>query len=120
MRRLVVVFIILIIIIIVAGLGSTAVDPNHFTGQWYYSGDQSIYLFQEGLIFSSTNAELLSHVDSFKGAYTYCKDAVFLFVEDIDGLETEKLLYLLHSGDCSFLCENKDGSGVVYFIRYNK
>ena len=120
MRRLAAFCVFLIVSILAIGLFCVALDPNQYAGYWYSSNDQCVYLFQDGLIFSVNNAEAFLNEDSFEGAYTYSKDVVFLFVKDIEGLEREKNLYLHHSGDASFLCENKDGSGKIYFMRYNK
>lgn len=112
--------IILCLGIVIAFWGQTAIDPEDFSGQWYSSGDQNAYLFREGLIYNSKHTVKLSDSEFISGAYSYCKDSIFLFAEGIEGLETEKELYLVHKGDGSFLCENKDGSGTIYFIRYNK
>lgn len=119
MKRLAIFGIIVIFCILIAGFCQTAMDPEAFAGQWYSSSDQSIYLFQEGLIYSPQNAIAISDTDSISGAYSYCGKSVFLFASGIKGLETEKELYLIHKGDGSFLCENKDGSGKIYFIRYH-
>ena len=117
MRRWTVVCIILIIMIGTAGLCRTAVDPEDFSGEWYSSEDQSIYLFRDGLIISAQGGVPLSDSESICGAYSYGKDKVFLFAGDIIGLKTERMLYLVHHGDSSFLCENENGSGKIYFIR---
>lgn len=120
MRWLAILSIILFLLILVAGLSQTAIDPDDFTGKWYSSEDQSIYLFQEGLIYCPKHAIALSDRDSISGAYSFCGSSVFLFANGIEGLETEKELYLVTNHDGCFLCENQDGSGTVYFIRYNK
>lgn len=120
MRRLAILSVILFLLIIIAGLSQTAMDPDNFTGKWYSSKDQSIYLFQEGLIYSPKHAVALSDKDSISGAYSFCGTSVFLFAKGIDGLETEQELYLVTNHDGCFLCENTDGSGTVYFIRYDQ
>ena len=120
MRRLVAASFVLLLILIAVGLNITAIDPDFFSGQWYYSADQRAYLFQEGLIISLKQDKSILQDDALLGAYIFSKDTIYLFVKDIAGLESEKKLYLLHNGDGSFLCENSDGSGEIYFIRYNK
>ncbi len=120
MKRVAVICIVLFIICIFTGLSRTALDPEDFSGLWYTAEDQRAYSFQEGLIFCSKQYPGISGVESIRGAYWYCKDSVILFAKGIEGLETEKELYLIYNGDMSCLCENKDGSGKIYFIRYNE
>jgi len=120
MKRLAAFSTIILLFIIITGFGQTAVDPEDFAGQWYSSSDQSVYLFQEGLIYCPKHAVAISDNASISGAYSYCKNSIYLFAIGVNGLETEKALYLVHSGDGSFLCENKDGSGIIYFIRYKE
>ena len=106
--------------ILLVFFGRTAVDPEDFSGQWYSSGDQNVYLFQEGLIYNSKHGVPLSDSETISGAYAYCNDSILLFAKGIKGLETEKELYLVHKDDGSFLYEHKDGTGELFFIRYNK
>ncbi len=120
MKRLTVFCIIIILLAATICLCQITNDPAHFSGQWYSSDDQTAYLFQDGLIYSQKYSIPLSDTVSISGAYTYSKNSIFLFLEGIEGLETERELYLVQKGDGSFLCENKDGSGKVYLIRYNK
>lgn len=119
MKREAVFGIVIFLLIIMAGLCQTAIDPEDFTGKWYSSDDQSVYLFQEGLIYCQKNAVALSDTVSISGAYSFSRNSVLLFAEGVEGLEKEKELYLVSSGDGCFLCDNKDGSGRIYFIRYN-
>lgn len=112
MRRSALFGILILICAIIAGLCQTAVDPEDFTGQWYASSDQSIYTFREGIVFSG------KFPDSISGAYTFSRKSIFLFAKGVPGLEQEKQLYLLQKDDGSFLCENPDGTGEIYFIRY--
>lgn len=114
MKRLTGMGLILLCIGILLGLSQTAMDPADFSGIWYASDDQTAYLFQEGLI-TGTKAP-----ESMVGAYWYCRDSVFLFVRDMEGLDTERELYLNQDGEVSFLSENRDGSGKVFFLRYKK
>ena len=120
MRRLAISFISIILIILIAGLCQTALNPEDFSGIWYSANDQTVYRFQEGLIYSAKHAVQLSDSASISGAYTFCKESIFMFVTGIDGLETEREVYLVENGNGSFLCENDDGTGIVYFIRYNE
>ena len=107
-----------VLLIIIVGLGQTVIDPGDYTGEWYSSDDQSIYHFQDGLIYCSKHAVALSGANSISGAYSYCRNSVFLFAEGIDGLESEKEIFLIHKDEGSFLCENKDGTGKIYFMRH--
>jgi hypothetical protein len=117
MRRLAIVSIVICILLIIAGLSQTAWNPEDICGQWYSSDDQQAYLFEEGLIFYDKYS---LDRESLCGAYSYCRNSVFLFVNGIDGLETEKEIYYFKNRDGSFLCENDDGTGIIYFIRYNE
>ena len=120
MKRIAIFCIIIISIISIIGLSQTAINPESFSGEWYASGDQRVFLFQNGLIYSPKNAVISSDAGAVSGAYTYCSDSVFLFTEGVQGLETEKQLYLVHQDVSSFLCDNKDGTGKIYFIRQRK
>lgn len=111
-------FSIVLLLLIIVVLSQTAIDPEDFTGQWYSSNDQSVYLFQDGLIYCSKHVIPLSDTDSISGSYTYCRNSIYLFANGIDGLETAKEVYLVQRDDGSFLCENQDGTGEIYFIRY--
>ena len=118
MKRLAVSCVIIFLCILVAGLCQSAIDAEDFTGQWYSSVDQSVYLFQDGILYCSKHAVALSDSTSISGAYSFSRNSIFLFAEGIPGLETEKEIFLVHSGEGSLLCENEDGTGAVYFIRY--
>lgn len=120
MRRSAIICIVILICVLIVGLSQTAVDPEDFTGEWYSAEDQSLYFFQEGLIYSSKHPIGLSAKEPISGAYSYCKNTIFLFAVGMDGLEKERELYLIQHNDSSYLCENEDGSGKTYFIRYNK
>ena len=109
----------LLIVMIVATLCQSALNPEVFTGQWYASENQCAYLFQEGIVYCARNPVMLSETEHISGAYTFCSGSVFLFAEGVPGLEKEKQLYLVRKDGGSFLCENPDGSGTIYFIRYN-
>lgn len=119
MKRSLVVGFIIIVIVSAVGLSRTAVNPECFAGVWYASDDQSIYLFQEGLIYIGRDGAASPEAGNICGAYAYSQKTLFLFVEGIEGLETERLLYLVRDGDSSCLCEQEDGSGRLYFVRYN-
>lgn len=119
MKRFAVICIVFVIMCFVVGLSQTALDPEDFSGLWYSSDDPSAYLFQEGLIYRSHKDPKITDSESFCGAYYFCRDSIVLFTQGIEGLETELELYLVCSDDVSFLCEQADGSGKTYFIRYN-
>ena len=120
MRYLVILCVVIFICILTVGLCRTAVDPGEFTGKWYSAADQSVYLFQEGLIYCGRHAVAISETETLSGAYSFGKDSIFLFATGIPGLEKERELYLVNRGEESSLCENRDGSGKVYFIRYKE
>ena len=120
MKRFVVICITILFCLTAVGLSRSAADPDDFTGQWYSAADQSVYLFREGLIFCSRHRVPLSDKDAISGAYTFGKDRIFLFATGIPGLETERELYLITEGEECFLGENPDGTGTVYFIRYQE
>lgn len=119
MKKLVVIMIILFAGIIVISFGRVAMDPADYTGEWYSANGQSAYLFQEGIICCQRNGGGLGDMSSFGGAYNISKDSILLFVIGVDGLETEKELYLVKNKGVSLLCDNKDGNGRIYFIRAN-
>jgi len=120
MKRLAGFCIIIVLCIILTGLCQTAIDPEEFTGQWFSAEDQRVYLFRDGLIVCSQNGVPVSEKEAISGAYSFSKKSIYLFAVGISGLETEKELYVVHKGEGSFLCENEDGSGKVYFIRYDE
>jgi len=110
----------MVLLVLILVLGQTAINSQDYIGQWYSADDQSIYLFQDGLIYCSKHIVALSEKDSISGAYTYSKNSILLFAKGIEGLETEQEVYLVNNEDGSFLCENKNGKGKIYFIRYQK
>ena len=114
MRRAALIVFLILICAIIAGFCQTAVDPEDFTGQWYASSDQSTYTFREGIVFSGKSPL----EDSFCGAYSFGRKSIFLFASGVPGLEQETQLYLVEKDEGSFLCENPDGTGEIYFIRY--
>lgn len=114
MKRLAAACLIIFLIGILLGLSQTAQDPADFSGIWYTLKDQSPYVFQKGLITGPKST------DPMVGAYWYCKDSVVLFVQDVEGLEKERELYLISDREVNLLCESSDGTGIVYFIRYRK
>lgn len=120
MKRLVIICFLISISILITGLLQPAINPEDFSGRWYSAKDQGIYQFQEGLIYCDKHPVMLSDDAFISGAYSCSRNSIFLFARGIEGLETEKELYLVHKGEGSFLCEQKDGSGMIYFIRYNK
>jgi hypothetical protein len=101
-------------------LGQNAIDPDDFSGEWYSSQEQCIYHFSEGMIQCQKYPIPLSDNDYISGAYSFSKNSVFLFAEGIDGLESPREVFLVKNADECLLCENKDGSGRIYFIRDNR
>ena len=119
MKQLVSISLIIFFIGIIIVFSQTAVNPEDFNGEWYSSIDQSVYLFQDGLISCSRHAVPISDVAYISGAYAYCKNSILVFAMGIDDLETEKVLYLVQRDGGSFLCEHKNGTGEIYFMRYS-
>lgn len=116
MKRILCLSILVFLLSCAVFLSRTALDPDAYIGQWYSAEDQRSYFFSEGLIYFGNKPEAES--DTAAGAYVYCKKSIVLYAEGIDGLETEKELYLVRKDRVCFLCENPDGSGPLYFIRY--
>ena len=110
----------LVLLIIALGLNQTILDPLDYTGQWYSAKDQSLYLFENGLIHCRRHSIPVSGSDTISGAYSFSRHSILLFARGVEGLETEKELYLVQKGDSSLLCENQDGTGEIYFIRYEQ
>lgn len=110
----------LLLLVIGMGLNQTLMDPQDYTGQWYCAKDQDVYLFENGLIYCPRHSIPISDTDTISGAYTFGRHSILVFAHGVEGLETEKELYPVHKDEGSFLCENKDGTGAVYFIRYEK
>lgn len=120
MKRLAAFCILFFTLMITVGLMQTAFDPNDYTGEWYSSEDQSLYLFQHGLIYCPKKAVPTSDSTFISGAYTQSKNAILLFAVGIKGLETERVVFLIQNDDVTFLCENADGTGQIFFIRSHK
>ena len=105
---------------IFCALNQTAMDPADFTGDWYSSREQCIYHFRNGLISCPKYPIMISDGDSISGAYVFSGKSVLLFAEGIEGLETEREVYLIETEDESLLCEKPDGTGQIYFVRDNR
>lgn len=120
MRRVAVSCFVILTCMIVIGLCQTAVDPEDFAGEWYSAVDQSVYLFQDGIIYCEKHSVALPENTFISGAYTYSDNSIFLFTVGIDELEKEREIFLIHSNGESFLCENEDGTGEIYFIRNSR
>jgi len=119
MKRWAALGMIFIIIALLCMLSATAIDPADFTGSWYSVTDQSVYHFHDGLIQCTQHSVPLSDRESISGAYIFNRDSIVLFAVGINELETVHQLYLIQNGSESYLCENQDGSGNIYFIRNN-
>ena len=105
---------------IFCALNRPAIDPADFTGDWYSSREQCIYHFQDGLIYCPKYPVMVSGADSISGAYVFSGKSIFFFAEGIEGLETEREVYLIETKEESLLCEKADGSGQIYFVRDNR
>ena len=120
MKRLAIICTVILIIMCILGFCQPVMKSEDFSGLWYSAEGQRPYRFQEGLIYCGNYSVPVSGKESISGAYSYSKDEIFLFAAGIEGLETEKLIYLFRIDDGCFLCENKDGSGTIYFFRSAK
>lgn len=118
MKRWFIFCIILLLLTTVVGINQTAVDPELFSGEWYSAEGLDLYLFEGGLIYNLNNSIMLLDDACISGAYVYCKDSIVLFARGIDGLEKERELYLIRKDNVSILCDNENGSGITYFLRY--
>jgi len=119
MKRWVMALVILFLLLL-CFLGQTAMDPEDFSGEWYSSQEQAVYLFEEGIIYCQKYPIAVSEYDYISGGYAFSGKSVFLFAKGIDGLETAKEVYLIQNADESILCEHKDGTGNIYFVRDNR
>lgn len=106
-----------LIFIAISILSCTAVDPENYSGQWYSSCEQCTYLFSNGLIYCQKYPIPVSEADTISGAYMFAGKTIFLFAEGIDGLENPRELFLVKKNEESLLCENKDGTGQIFFAR---
>lgn len=120
MKQLLISGTILLLLTVLYMLSQPALDPEDFSGEWYSSQEQCIYLFREGLIYCQKYPVPVSGSEHISGAYTFSGNSVFLFAEGIEGLQTPKELYLFESREESLLCENADGTGSIFFVRDNR
>lgn len=119
MRKLLLCGIAIITVAMLAFLGQTAVDPDNFNGEWYSASGQQIYRFQNGIIHCDQYSVALADGNSISGAYTFSGKSVALFALGVEGLESVKELYLVENKVESLLCERKDGTVKIYFVRHN-
>ena len=117
MKKWLALSVILIAAVIGILLNQTVCDPSEFSGEWYSASDQTLYLFQEGMIYCQKHPVMLLNDQPVSGAYTFSGKTVMLFASGVEGLEKERQLYLIHNKDESILCDRKDGRGKVFFIR---
>ena len=108
----------IIMLAILTFLGKTAVDPSDFIGEWYSADSQEIYRFQDGIIHSNNDSDRWQDGDNISGAYIFSGKSVALFAIGVEGLESVKELYLIENKEESLLCEQKDGTGKIYFVRH--
>ena len=59
----------------------------------------------------------LGENQSMSGAYCVSRNSMVLFARGVEGLETERDVYLVHGSGGDALCEHPDGSGKIFFIR---
>ncbi len=110
----------IIMVLVLAGiccLFRTALEPEAFTGVWYSAEDGSAYVFQGGIIRCQEHHVPVSDDTIFSGSYSFSADSIALFAVGVEGLEQVREIYLIRSWRGDRLCENRDGSGTVYFYR---
>ena len=108
----------IIVIVSIAFLGQPAVDPEDFIGEWYSASSQQIYRFDNGIIHCDRHCVPLPDGDSISGAYIFSGKTVALFATGVEGLESVRELYLVENKEEAILCETKDGTGKIYFVRH--
>jgi len=117
MKKLIGPIILLIIITVVFLLGQSATDPADYAGVWYTANGKDTYRFLDGIIFCRSHGVSLPDGSTISGAYTYSGKKIVLYANGVEGLETERDLYLVEHQQEVLLCDNPDGKGVIYFIR---
>lgn len=98
-------------------LGRTAIPYETFTGEWYSSEEGIRYVFSQGIIMCEEFGIPLGENQTMSGAYCVSRDSMVLFARGVEGLETERDVYLVHGSRGDVLCEHPDGSGIVFFTR---
>lgn len=106
-----------LILTAVCCLFGTAIAPEDFTGAWYSSTDGALYMFREGIITCEKHQIPFSGDQIFSGSYSFSKDSIVVFAIGIEGLTEVQELYLIRNWKGDVLCENRDGSGEIYFYR---
>ena len=86
-------------------LGRDALMPGRFTGAWYEAGTGEEYWFEEGIIRKD---------ELFRGAYSFTRSSITLFVSDAEALETVQDLLWKNGKEGEVLCTE---TGIVRFRR---
>ena len=110
----------IIAVALIAFLGQPAIDPEDFTGDWYSVDGQHVYRFRNGIIHCEQHFVELGDGSSFSGAYSFSGKSIQLFAIGVDGLESQKELYLVEHKEESLLSDRPDGKGAIYFVRHNE
>ena len=76
-------------------LGRDALIPGRFTGAWYEAGTGEEYWFEEGLVRKDA---------CFRGAYSFTRSSITLFVSGAEEMETVQTLWWRSGKDGEVLC----------------
>ena len=98
-------------------LGRTASPYDLFTGEWYSCDEGNRYVFSQGIIVCEEFGIPLGENQTMSGAYCVSRDSMVLFAQGVEGLETERDVYLVHGPGGDALCEYPDGTGRIFFTR---
>lgn len=105
------------LIFVCIALNAKIVDPADFTGVWYRAGDGVPYIFQDGIIECADKEIIVLDGAVFSGAYSFAKDKAAIFVVDDHGVGEVVELTLVRSKGGDALCEQRDGTFVMWFCR---
>lgn len=105
------------LIFVCVALNAKIVDPADFTGVWYRAGDGVPYVFEDGIIECADKEIIVLDGGVFSGAYSFAKDKAAIFVVDDHGVGEVVELTLVRRRDGDALCEQRDGSLVLWFCR---
>lgn len=85
MKRFVLILLVLIVLLAVLS-GRDALVPGRFTGIWYEEQTGQAFLFEEGIIRGCAEPEI------FRGAYSFTRSSVTLFVSGSGTLDEVQTL----------------------------
>lgn len=106
-----------VVLLVGLWLSMPVMEPEYFTGIWYSGQGNNVYSFEDGLIYSWDESAEDNKERKRCGAYIYCADSVYLFVQEMEGLEREQELYLIREKGADRLSTERNGMGITYFRR---